>query len=311
MLGKVVQMRPESEAVQVSKRLSKYIVENWRREEKIVPVSSKARDNRYEEFWFMASSIDKLCPRMIAIAAVDTAKGVEPVVNLIEHETLWNFDVGHAYHDMIQKRVLASIPGSVLQGSWERYGERVEGCYGPQAFKGTIERGWEPMPKYEGYPAQPWTFVEPKFRDRDYRYVGKADGILVWPDVTEILEIKTEKPEAMSSLDPMLGGQPRASHILQVQSYMWQFGLDKARIVYVEKGGRNVETSMIEHEVTRDETSIERIKALLSLCWGALLSYENNPDQPLPDRIRACERKSDARTKYCPARDVCFAKVKK
>ncbi len=333
MLGKVVQQQQAPEPAKVSRRLTDFILNNWAEVREARPITTKDDGPTWEQFWFSASSLHKLCPRMCSLGAMAACRGDKAIIEVLKPDTLWNFDVGHAYHDVIQGHILPSLPDNVFQGSWQRYeaygseisGPRIQTRTGLNCGSGNIERGWEKMPEYEGYPAPRWNYLEPKFRNYKYRLVGKADGILVWEDRTEALEIKTEKAQAMQGLDPMLGGKPRPAHVLQVQSYLWQFDLKYGRIFYVEKGAPYVKSAFVEHVIERDDKVIDGIKALLKECWGAiehveiqhsLRAVESSDDWAIdnvevPKRLPECTKKSDYRAKYCDAKQACFAKPKK
>lgn len=284
MIGDVVRRPQIVDGTKISTKFRDYILENWTEKRSGVPVSTANCESRYDEYWFNASSLHKLCPRMCAIACATKVSLAE----VFRPEALWLFGIGRAYHQMFQREIMTTWDNDVFQGSWERYvredsknllGEHIwrrDFITGEQVRAKNIERGWCPRPKTKGWRIEPnWKYIEPKARDYEYRLVCKADGILVWPDSpAEVWELKTEKVDALETLDPFLGGKPRPTHVVQVQAMMWQFNLTLARIFYVGKGAKSFGSGTIEHVVERDEDVIGGIKATLKECLGSISAVE-------------------------------------
>jgi len=356
MLGQFARQPKELPEISVaSTKVTDAIKEHWNEERSAFDVTLDKNDPIWKEWWIGASVIHKVCPRMFALMS---ARGIEGIPKeVLKAETLWLFDQGHAYHDMFQQKILPSFPPGVLLGRWKRQirkelapSELIEEYTNfkndvPEGM--SLERGWGPRPEGDG-----WMYDEPKIRIPEYRIVVKLDAIFDWPDEDglEVVEIKTEKPEAKDDLNPKLGGRPRLQHIEQAHVGMWATGIERGRIIYVFKGEKSLTTSIIEHLVPRDEKLIDEIKARAKACVDAVREIDrvrdvaiepvcisaNGPDEDtdlpfgdlmpdLQDEIRIsmkvaanempklpeCQMKSKGKPKYCAGRDLCFGVRKK
>jgi len=349
-------------STRVAEALKKY----WVEERTGFDVTLDKKDPIWSEWWVGASAIHKACPRMFALAASQQGLAGD-AKELLQAETLWLFDQGHAYHDLMQQKALASFPPGILLGRWKRQkrnplapSEIVEEYtrFENEVPDGVIlERGWGPRPgpnEEIGDDGNGWKYDEPKLRIPRYRMVVKIDAIFDWSSEgadfgLEVVEIKTEKPEAKDDLNPMLGGRPRPYHVEQAHMGMWATGLLRARIIYIFKGEKSLATSMIEHIVERDESIIEEIKIRMEGCIDAVkridrvrdnqteLVCKGEPDDnaevvPFADlppekentvrammkaaaeevpRLPECQMKSKGRPKWCDGRDLCFGVRKK
>ena len=161
--------------------------------------------------------------------------------------------------------------------------------------------------KWTTRPSGDWTYEELEFVNDEYRLTGHMDGVLVWgEDDIEALELKTISSRGYDNVDTALGGRPKREHIIQVQSYMWLTGLQKARLVYINKDlNKLFPEGICEHVVERDEAQIKLIQGMLKDCATAA---DLGLDVPLYDRIEACPKKSAYRAKDCKVRDYCFPK---
>jgi hypothetical protein len=338
MLGNFVKKNVACSDRKTSTRLTDYILENWKEENKGKLVSLEDSGNTYDDFWFSPSSISKLCPRAYALACASKRR----IGESFGAQTLFTFGIGNAYHHMFQDNMLRSL-GDVFQGTWERHvrdeiGTEVKRVYSTDFLfrRENVERGWVPMPGYEGYPAPKWVYLEPKFRDHEYRYVGKCDAIFAWPDKEEGGEIKTERLSARSVIEQ----GPREAHVKQCQSYMWQFGLNSWRLIYVFKGEEILKNAILEYVIERDEGIIEEIKAGLKDSIAAIkvvqgldipenilngirddvsLVYDVEPFESenavekvmissIPCRLEECTKRTDVRAKGCQCKDLCLPK---
>jgi hypothetical protein len=333
MLGEIArQQKPQ--VVEVSTALTDAIMEHWTEQRDVLVPTLKPKEEEWREFWLSASSAHKWCPRMAALMTLygDKLKG-----ELIKADTMWLFEQGHVFHDVLQQKALMSLPREYFWGSWvrdivdeeasKRAGHLVfhrESYQGEQPFANDdIERGWAIRPEAkEGEP--PWRYVESKVRMRDIRVVVKMDGILALPgEKKEVLEIKTEDMTAGESLNPRLGGVARAQHVLQTRIAMMATGLERGRILYVLKGARKPEDAFIEQIVEQDQSVVHGIRKLASDCVSAVKAVEDAKDrgheieviaEEVDDycpRLDDCPMKSKGRARYCEARDLCFLSKKK
>lgn len=351
MLGDFAREQKELPAASViSTKVSEAIREHWTEERWVADVTLDKKEPIWKEWWMGASGIHKICPRMFALMAARGVKGIDK--EMLRSELLFLFGVGKAYHKMFQSEILPSLPPGVLLGRWKKRDKGTQEIVEVTEFQNdvpdgmSLERGWGPRPKGDG-----WEYDEAKVRIPEFRGVVKVDAILDWPDEEglEVAEIKTEKSSAKDDLNPRLGGRPRPAHVEQVQMGLWATGLKKGRIIYVFKGEVSLETSIIEHIVERDEKLIEGLKARMGACVDAVSKVEivrdrvvegicieaNGPDKDvLPfgelsdevqlevrksmsaiaeeiPRLSECQMKSKGKPKYCGGRDLCFGVRKK
>ena len=320
-MGKIAR-QIQTPPTEISTTLRDAILERWIEERQAIVPTLKPQDEVWREFWLYASIAHKWCPRMSALAC---ALAQEGEVDPIKAELLWLFEQGHAYHDLMQQKMLSSLPEGVLRGSWERtvkaqvgtnlvHEERNPEVRAPSGIE--VVRGWMSRPEGDG-----WRYVEPKVRLLKERIVVKVDGILAWPEEPiEVLEIKTEKLEARDSLNPKLGGKPRPQHILQTNLGMFATGLDRGRIVYIFKGAESLKNGMIEHVIERDDDLIADARRTALKCVEAVQTVEAARDGGMAleellesvdegyERLPECPMKSKGRARFCDGRDACFPK---
>ncbi|MFA5213342.1 MAG: hypothetical protein WC406_08415 [Methanoregula sp.] len=279
------------------------------------------------DLWFSASDAHNLCQRLFALAVrhgISIREAPDP-------ELMWIFAVGTGYHYALQNDLLPSL-GTLLQGGWQRIskdGTVLEVHPGKTAGPWTEPgRGWSPKPEGDY-----WKFVEPKGRIQSCRFVGKWDGVLVWPDgATEVLEIKSIREDQFPSVNPLAGGRPKADHVLQVQSYLWMSGLERGRLLYVAKGSDKMRHMLAEHVVVRDDAAIRKLEADLTACGASVEAMvkaleaakdmrrgleeigvadresiaQSILEKATPERPAVCRIKSDPRARKCDLRDICF-----
>jgi len=336
MLGHVLGRQKEPRILEKSTVFADALMEHWREDREVIPITLHKQEEEWREFWLYASMAHKWCPRMYAqLAAAPVSADVKGA------EDLWFFEQGNLYHDLIQQRVFSSFPEGVVLGSWERQvevpGTKLTNVATGKAKKiyakeeelhlvegdypvGNVVRGWGPRPEGED-----WRYIEPKIRIPEYRIVVKPDAILNWPEFREVLEIKTEGIDAKEKLDPVMGGAPRPQHVVQVNIEMWAAGLEQARILYIFKGAKGVRPSFVEHVVRRDERLIEKVKARALKCVEAVSVIEHMSDELVEKgvsdeeryealskaayavpRLSDCPMKSKGKARYCDGRDACF-----
>lgn len=318
MIGTVVQTAGDPPQGEISSKLVDLMYAQLRRQAKPLDPA---------DLWFSASDAHNLCPRLFALAVrhgISIREAPDP-------ELLWIFAVGTGYHYALQNDLLPSL-GTLLQGGWQRIskdGKILEVHPGKTAGTWTEPgRGWGPKPEGDY-----WKFVEPKGRIPHCRFVGKWDGVLVWPDgATEVLEIKSIREDQFPSVNPLAGGRPKADHVLQVQAYLWMSGLERGRLLYVAKGSDKMRHVLAEHVVVRDDAAIRRLEESLSECGAAVgrmvrakaeadilrssagerdaadreAAAQEVMERALPDRPAVCRIKSDPRARKCDLRDICF-----
>ena len=318
MIGTVVQTAGDPPQGEISSKLVDLMYAQLRRQAKPLDPA---------DLWFSASDAHNLCPRLFALAVrhgISIREAPDP-------ELLWIFAVGTGYHYALQNDLLPSL-GTLLQGGWQRIskdGKILEVHAGKTAGPWTEPgRGWGPKPEGDY-----WKFVEPKGRIPACRFVGKWDGVLVWPDgASEVLEIKSIREDQFPSVNPLAGGRPKADHVLQVQAYLWLSGLERGRLLYAAKGSGKMRHVLAEHVVVRDDAAIRKLEADLRACGAAVEAVvkaqavvdsgiakatpetmegvRENAQQLLlsviPDRPAVCRIKSDPRARKCDLRDICF-----
>lgn len=297
MLGSILSDVMKPKQMSVSRRLQDALLESMPEERRSqVP---------HEGMWFRSSGLYKLCPRSLQLGRANE-------INLalkVDSKLRWIFGSGTAIHTQFQQDYLPTL-GDVFQGWWRRVthgdGENVEEwAFGEELTGGSLRNKWRSRPEGEG-----WEYEELEFVNAEHRLTGHCDGVLVWgPDDIEALELKTISSRQYDNVDPALGGRPKGEHIIQVQAYMWLMGLDRARIVYINKDLNTLfPQGICEHVVERDEAQINMIKGMLKDCATAA---DLGLEAPLYDRLPDCTKKSDKRAKDCAARNECFPRKTK
>lgn len=292
MLGDILTQVMKPKQTVVTRRLQDALLDSM--------TESRREQLAHEGMWFRSSGLYKLCPRAIQLAkahSIDMSMEVGPKLR-------WIFGSGTAIHTQFQQDYLPSL-GNVFQGWWRRIvrtnGEGMEEwARGDELTEGDLPYRWIPRPHGHG-----WEYEELEFRNTEFRLTGHCDGVLVWDkhDV-EALELKTISSRQFDDVNPALGGRPKGEHIIQVQAYMWLMGLNKARIVYINKDLNTLfPDGLCEHLVERDEGQILLIKNMLKSCAEAA---DNGLDIPLFERMPECTKKSDIRAKDCPSKGECF-----
>jgi len=157
--------------------------------------------------------------------------------------------------------------------------------------------------------------------------VGKVDGVLAWPgEEPQVLELKSAALEYADRLNPVLGGQPWPGDVIQCQGYFLLFGFKRALLMYVVKGIGQIQNSIYEYVVERDDSIIEMLSSrLLATVEAVDRAYSvrtgSGGGRPSSEDLRAsegdwlcerlCEKKSETRARRCPVRDLCFPKKNK
>lgn len=284
---------------------------------------------------FKSSSAGSFCSRRFVLASImnyDLSIKIKP-------DTGWIFGVGTAYHSHFQEEIL-QLFGDVFQGWW-----RCKGCgklHRGEPLDGALPFKWIPRPKscecglklkyaHETKPSFKFSYVEIEMFDRETNSRGHMDGVLVWKDFTEGLELKTTR--SLANVDPAMGGSPYKTHRIQAQDYMRMSGLERVRIVYINKFAESFESAMVEHvlekkvkvfEQIRDEYLLTRemLKGIrkeivdsvraLPVAWGKPNLRKLSDDQKvelvrcLPDRNNKCPAKTSKMAKDCPLKTQCF-----
>lgn len=321
LLASIVKDQKKPQQSVIKPRLAAALMEGMAKFEGSVPAVES--DPPGEDVAFRMSGLEKLCPRMYALA-VREEFGLRTV---LDAESRWILGTGTAFHTQFQEDYLQTL-GDVFQGWW-----RCKGCghvhQGEKLDEGMLPFMWIPKPKlcsvvdYGPKPCESTEFeyVELEFEDKEHRITGHCDGVLVWgPDDVELLELKTINERGFQYVDPMLGGKPRSGHVIQTHGYLWaveETGLSRVRVVYIKKSYDPMAQVLAEHVIEKNQEYIDGIKAMLKASAEAVqaeVRYRLKvvEDQPsLPDKLPECKRKSDYRAKYCNAKDPCFAKRNK
>lgn len=298
MLGSILQDVMKPKTVAVSRRLQDALSESM--------AEARREQVPHTGMYFRSSGLYRLCPRSIQL-------GRAHEVNLaitVNSKLRWIFGSGTAIHTQFQQDYLPTL-GDVFQGWWRRVAPseggaaQEERCVGESLNEFSLRNKWVPRPEGDG-----WQYEELEFLNREFRLTGHCDGVLVWGENDiEALELKTISSRGYEAVDPALGGRPKGEHVIQVQAYMWLMGLDRARIVYINKDLNQLFPSGIcEHVVERDDAQIKLIQGMLRDCAQAAdLGLEIEPFDRLPE----CTKKSDPRAKDCPTKHECFPRKTK
>jgi hypothetical protein len=284
MLGNILRAQSiaEPEKVQLNDKRIMRAMSDYHSDSRVVPKSGD---------WLRCSGLPKLCPRMYALAVAQAI----PLGMTVGGDLNFVFGIGTAIHRQFQNEWLNQcLPEGVFQGHW-RHATSGELCRG--------ERLANPEPLTHGWVAKPqgeYLYEELSFRLPEYRLTGHCDGVLVWPDRTELLEIKTINDYGFAQVSGGFG-KPKVEHVLQAQAYMWLSGIEYARIVYFRKKFDALPDMLSEHVIERDEAVIDRIKTLLLDTIDAL-----DGNRTAFERLPECASTQSSRAKYCDMFRPCF-----
>jgi len=325
LLASILKEQAKPQQSTTTRRLYEALAESMGKFEGVRP--QRLEDPPSEDVAFRMSGLDRLCPRMYALA-VREQFGLREI---IDAEKRWVMGTGTAFHTQFQEDYLQTL-GDVFQGWW-----RCKECgylhQGEHLTEGMLPYKWIPRPKYcrenDECQSVDFEYVELEFYAPDYRITGHCDGVLVWgPDDVELLELKTINERGFQYVDPKMGGKPRSGHVIQTHGYMWgveETEIAQVRVVYIKKSYETMVQVLCEHIVEKKQEYIDLIKQMLVESREAAqvearyrLQVVNDetgglhvPDQPaLPVKLEACARKSDYRAKYCSAVDPCFTWAK-
>lgn len=335
MIGNVVQILKPEPLGEFSTSFGDLIMSTYGRVSDKRFVTLEPQKEVHDEFWLYASYAVGWCPRACAIAAAYGSAQRE-----IKPDMQWRFDLGMAYHTMLQQSVIPHRGLDGLLGAWIRKGKtNVRGIYKDveSNYKNAIDdkenrsivRGWGARP--EGFDGRDgWEYKESKIRMLDYRIVVKMDGMIRWEDLgDEPFDLKTVDISEYDLLNPMLGGRPKHVHVLQAQLTMLATGTGRFRIIYVFKGAKSLKTMFLEHIVYRDEAVISDLKMTALECVSAVRDVDkykadNNialssfiVDEDVRkdvyekviechSRREECPMKSKGFASKCDERDECF-----
>lgn len=332
MLGDIVEKKvAEPKVVEWDDRFLNLVLEKYKR-----PLSEEDKAPITPESWLRSSNVSNMCPRAYALSMIfDIPLNKEEDAN-----TLWIYNVGTAYHWMIQNLILPNL-GGVFQGWWKSYKSIGDGevsfdlnnrigvvhthpaimrfARGFKQKKGYIEYGCVQKP-----PGDDWVYCEMEGKIPELRLKGHWDGNLVWPDYEEVLELKSIIDFGFKNVDPNVGGVPIKEHVIQVHNYMMMAGVDRARIVYIGKGKQWLKTAFAEHVVYRDDDIVDGIKKLMKNMIKTIdivylynkmfrkesgenaINLARNLVSKIPDRLQECTKKSQKRAKNCLVKNKCF-----
>jgi len=217
-----------------------------------------------KDTWFSPSMISDGCSRAYALAG-------RMNVPLIKARKFIP-DLGTACHTMLQNEVLG--PMGVLYGGWKcsdcgsEYGIDATDVaeiwtHGSRAQRKVTVKSAMAMPKQcdECGMKRGWRhgfeFIEVSVYDLALRFAGWSDGILRRSDGSgepEIIDIKSTSAKGLKWHRDK-GVEP--SHATQTMWYMDLTGLKKGRVLYVDRGAKDVLDGMLECPVYYDSKVIK------------------------------------------------------
>jgi len=266
--------------------------------------------------WMRASSLHKMCPRLIFYARSGRAK----VKETFDGKKLFVFAIGTGFHAAVQETLLPRT--NILKGWWTcpKCARIHHGAAHHQTVLGAaIVRpdacdGCGFIPEHSECPKPhvclgrcrcAFEYVEVSFRNDALRCTGHCDGILQWEDgVEEILEVKSigTSQYGFPAVDPNEGRPPKWDHVVQAHFYMKCYGIRRARIVYVSKGDVPLSDAIHEHVVRFDESVWEGIEDVLHTCAREL----DAPSKRAPKRPARCDGATCDMARFCPAKGICW-----
>ena len=327
LLASIVKEQKKPQQSTSTPRLAQALLESLAKFEGSSPV--KVEPPPDENVQFRMSGLEKLCPRMYALAVREQFS----LRDMLDSEKRWILGTGTAFHTQFQEDYLQTL-GGVFQGWW-----RCRECghihQGEAMEKGMLPFMWIPRPLFCGVEGPDdecqsvdFEYVELEFGDDEHRITGHCDGVLVWsPDDIEMLELKTINERGFQYVDPQVGGKPKGGHVIQTHGYMWgveETGVTRTRVVYIKKTYDLMVQVLAEHVVEKTQSYVDKIKQMLIESREAVETevrhrlkvldtdgYTTDEAPKLPPKLEECKRKSDFRVKYCMGKDPCFDKKNK
>lgn len=275
---------------------------------------------------FRGSSIGYMCPRQEVLCSLGghwRQDEIDPDLDFI-------FACGNGIHEALQQQLLRGI----IIGAWRCLGCGAEYgsmdnpivepkvCTSKRYNQETEEL--EPCPNHNYFEDVVTDWHLPGFAykeidlhlDSPIQLYSHPDGI-VWrgtddpPDeidlkspLIEVLELKSASWVAML-YGYGHGEIKRAAvpyHVDQTMLYMYVLGIERGRIVYVDKSGRGLRSSLIEHPVQLDREYVE------SEVIGRFLSIDKAIEAEDPTMAdRACPNATCSRARECPVSKECWS----
>jgi hypothetical protein len=275
-----------------------------------------------------ASSLATLCARQEALCSIhDIHREQEIDINL-----LLIFALGTGIHDAVQQRFLADIliGGWRCRGCSKPYGSQEELMARPKICDGMV---WNtetqelercPNHNYHEDVVSDWHLPGFEYREITIRqeepfYIeSHPDGFLwrgkgsppdrVSPlhDNVELLEVKSisDSKFMWGTGDQTCGARidPIHKHVVQIQTYLHIMGMERGRIMYINKTGYGILSSIATHPVQYSESFYN--------LWvrDQMKSFEDALAAGDPSVApRVCESSSCYKSKDCPVSKLCWA----
>lgn len=226
---------------------------------------------------YRISGLARMCPR----EQVLRARHRVPKREIIDARLRRTFDVGHAFHSLIQNEWFGEW--GWLWGEW-----KCGHC--PR-----VVLGFRPRQCECGHPAE-FRYVEPVIFDSEHNLTGHCDGIIQWGGKKYVVEFKTCNSQVFQF---MIRNNPMSDHLDQVNLYMHYLNVAQGFVVYFCKE----DASWREFEVRYDRVRVDGLLKKIRVTNAALA----DPQIPVPPR-EMCSTDTCSRAKVCSTRKLCFSK---
>lgn len=226
--------------------------------------------------YIRSSGLGYLCPREEVLRARYKINRIETITGKQQRV----FDVGHAFHAMMQNEYFAKT--GMLWGHW-----KCRHCHKEYQF--------QVKPKCDcGHDV--FEYVELELKSDNLLITGHPDGILVDNEGNRwLLEFKTINSMGFEVVKK--SNQPKPEHIVQTNIYMGFLKLKQCLVIYFNK-----DTSEWYQIHTRYDVNV--VKSVVSTLTDMRKAIADK-DLPLPER-RVCKDKYCYRAKNCPVSTMCF-----
>lgn len=165
------------------------------------------------------------------------------------------FDVGHAYHNIIQDYFWQI---GILKGTY-----RCSKC--EKSYDDLVSPTECPSGKVSHNRALKYREVQ--LKAPDYLISGRCDGILVIEDEEHIMDIKTIANRTMTTSERQVCfedlDQPKADHVVQLNLYMWMAKIYKGHLFYVAKNDHKIKSFAVPFQRTVIEPHLFRIREMI------------------------------------------------
>lgn len=191
------------------------------------------------------------------------------------------FDVGHAYHDIIQRYF------------WDI--GQLKGTYKCKLCDKFYHDLVSPTQCPEGHERKWMKYKEVVYRDEQLLINGRADGIIVIEGEDHLLDIKSianrtvKTPEQQFCFEDLEHSGPKPEHVVQIMLYMYMSGIHKGHLFYVGKNNQQIKTYAIPYDYSVLAPYLQDIRSLIRKAAALKQGHQVELPEPCSRKDCTCE----------------------